>query len=90
MATLGFVGLGIMGRPMVARLLAAGHAVHVWNRSGVRPETVERGAKPCCSATTQQLFTACVAMGGGDWDHSAIVRPLETISGHEIGQGRRA
>jgi 2-hydroxy-3-oxopropionate reductase len=50
MATLGFVGLGIMGRPMVARLLAAGHAVHVWNRSGVRPETVERGAKPCRSA----------------------------------------
>src|SRR6266545_705809 len=30
---LGFIGLGKMGRPMVARLLAAGHSLHVYNRS---------------------------------------------------------
>jgi 3-hydroxyisobutyrate dehydrogenase/2-hydroxy-3-oxopropionate reductase len=30
---LGFVGLGKMGRPMTLRLLAAGHTVHVFNRS---------------------------------------------------------
>ncbi len=30
---LGFCGLGLMGAPMVRRLLAAGHAVTVWNRS---------------------------------------------------------
>jgi 3-hydroxyisobutyrate dehydrogenase/2-hydroxy-3-oxopropionate reductase len=29
----GFVGLGMMGRPMVERLLGAGHRVHVHNRS---------------------------------------------------------
>jgi 3-hydroxyisobutyrate dehydrogenase/2-hydroxy-3-oxopropionate reductase len=29
----GFVGLGMMGRPMVERLLGAGHTVHVHNRS---------------------------------------------------------
>src|SRR4051812_1844053 len=29
----GFVGLGKMGRPMTQRLLAAGHTVHVFNRS---------------------------------------------------------
>jgi 3-hydroxyisobutyrate dehydrogenase len=29
----GFIGLGLMGTPMVRRLLAAGHAVTVWNRS---------------------------------------------------------
>ena len=29
----GFVGLGMMGRPMVERLLGAGYAVHVYNRS---------------------------------------------------------
>src|SRR4029450_1925572 len=29
----GFVGLGKMGQPMVKRLLAAGYAVHVYNRS---------------------------------------------------------
>lgn len=30
---LGFCGLGLMGAPMVRRLLAAGHLVKVWNRS---------------------------------------------------------
>ena len=30
---LGFCGLGLMGAPMVRRLLAAGHDVQVWNRS---------------------------------------------------------
>jgi 3-hydroxyisobutyrate dehydrogenase-like beta-hydroxyacid dehydrogenase len=30
---LGFCGLGLMGAPMVRRLLAAGHQVKVWNRS---------------------------------------------------------
>lgn len=30
---LGFCGLGLMGAPMVQRLLAAGHEVRVWNRS---------------------------------------------------------
>ena len=30
---LGFCGLGLMGAPMERRLLAAGHEVHVWNRS---------------------------------------------------------
>ncbi|MCZ4314605.1 NAD(P)-dependent oxidoreductase [Comamonadaceae bacterium G21597-S1] len=35
---LGFCGLGLMGAPMVRRLLAAGHVVKVWNRS---PEKIE-------------------------------------------------
>lgn len=30
---IGFCGLGLMGAPMVRKLLAAGHAVKVWNRS---------------------------------------------------------
>lgn len=29
---IGFIGLGVMGRPMASRLLAAGHAVSVWAR----------------------------------------------------------
>ncbi|MEV8324156.1 NAD(P)-dependent oxidoreductase [Kitasatospora sp. NPDC056731] len=36
-ATIGFVGLGAMGRGMAGSLLRAGHAVRVWNRS---PEPV--------------------------------------------------
>jgi len=42
-----FVGLGLMGRPMVERLLAAGHAVHVWNRSREKlAPVVALGASP--------------------------------------------
>lgn len=33
MSQIGFMGLGTMGRPMVRRLVAAGHEVKVWNRS---------------------------------------------------------
>ena len=44
----GFIGLGVMGRPMALRLLRAGHQVAVWAR---RPEAlaplVEAGATAC-------------------------------------------
>jgi 3-hydroxyisobutyrate dehydrogenase len=44
---LGFVGIGLMGRPMTLRLLAAGHEVTVWNRSRDKlKEVVEKGATP--------------------------------------------
>lgn len=33
MSRLGFLGLGQMGMPMAARLLAAGHSLTVWNRT---------------------------------------------------------
>lgn len=38
------------------------------------------------TALAQQLFSACVAHGGAGWDHSAMVRALESLSGFEIGQ----
>ncbi len=47
----GFVGIGKMGRPMVERLLKAGHTVYVFNRSRPPVDAVARsGAKPCHSA----------------------------------------
>ncbi|GLS45274.1 2-hydroxy-3-oxopropionate reductase [Methylobacterium brachythecii] len=38
------------------------------------------------TALAQQLFSACVANGGADADHSAMVRALELMAGHEIGE----
>ena len=38
------------------------------------------------TASAQQLFSACVAHGGKAWDHSAMVRALETMANHEVGQ----
>ena len=37
------------------------------------------------TATAQELFNACVAHGGKAWDHSAMVRALETMANFEIG-----
>jgi 2-hydroxy-3-oxopropionate reductase len=36
------------------------------------------------TATAQELFNACAANGGARWDHSAMVRALEKLAGHEV------
>jgi 3-hydroxyisobutyrate dehydrogenase-like beta-hydroxyacid dehydrogenase len=47
---LGFIGIGLMGRPMTLRLLAAGHEVAVWNRSRDKlGAVVEKGARAAAS-----------------------------------------
>lgn len=38
------------------------------------------------TATAQELFNACAAHGGAGWDHSALLRALEIMANHEIGQ----
>jgi 2-hydroxy-3-oxopropionate reductase len=38
------------------------------------------------TATAQELFNACAAHEGGNWDHSAMVRALEIMANFEIGQ----
>ncbi|NWN81740.1 MAG: 2-hydroxy-3-oxopropionate reductase [Halomonas sp.] len=38
------------------------------------------------TANAQQLFQACAANGGADWDHAGILRALETLANHEVGQ----
>ena len=38
------------------------------------------------TAMAQELFNSCAAHGGKAWDHSAMVRALETLAHFEIGQ----
>src|SRR5437763_3960089 len=38
------------------------------------------------TSTTQQLFNSCAANGGAKEDHSALVRALERMAGHEVGE----
>jgi 3-hydroxyisobutyrate dehydrogenase-like beta-hydroxyacid dehydrogenase len=46
MAEIGYVGLGVMGRAIVRRLLAGGHAVTVWNRTREKAEPLlDEGAR---------------------------------------------
>jgi len=53
---IGFVGLGIMGRPMAANLLRGGHALRLHSRSGVPPDLVAAGGKAC--ATSRDVAAA--------------------------------
>jgi len=36
------------------------------------------------TATAQELFNACAAAGGAQWDHSAMVKALELLAHHEV------
>ena len=49
MSNIGFIGLGIMGRPMAGHLLAGGHTVFAFNRSPVKQELLDQGARACGS-----------------------------------------
>lgn len=62
---LGFVGLGLMGQPMVLRLLEAGWQVTVWNRERERIEpALARGAReaagPTAVAEAAEVVLLCV------------------------------
>jgi len=46
---LGFIGLGVMGRPMAGHLQAAGHALFLHSRSGVPAGLLEAGGTACAS-----------------------------------------
>ena len=51
---IGFVGLGIMGRPMAMHLKDAGHEIHVPERPSLTPE-IRAAAKvlPACSSSVR-------------------------------------
>ena len=50
MSNIGFIGLGIMGRPMATHLQAAGHKLFLNTRSSVPAEMVAAGGVACASA----------------------------------------
>jgi 2-hydroxy-3-oxopropionate reductase len=47
MANIGFIGLGIMGKPMAARLIKGGHTLFLYSRSGVPDELLKQGGNAC-------------------------------------------
>jgi 2-hydroxy-3-oxopropionate reductase len=46
---IGFIGLGIMGKPMAGHLIAGGHTAYLYSRSGVAAELVAAGGTACAS-----------------------------------------
>jgi 2-hydroxy-3-oxopropionate reductase len=50
MSNIGFIGLGIMGKPMAGHLIKGGHTLFLHSRSGVPQELTAAGGKACVSA----------------------------------------
>ncbi|MDJ0825636.1 MAG: NAD(P)-dependent oxidoreductase [Rhodobacter sp.] len=75
MATVAFLGLGVMGFPMAGHLAAAGHQVTVYNRTAAKAEAwvAEHGgtaaAMPRAAAEGAEFVMACV---GNDDDLRSI------------------
>ena len=49
MSNIGFIGLGIMGKPMAGHLIKGGHTLFLNSRSGVPQEMTAAGGKACAS-----------------------------------------
>ena len=50
MSKVGFIGLGIMGKPMAANLIKGGHTLYLYSRSGAPQELTAAGGTACASA----------------------------------------
>ena len=49
MSNLGFIGVGIMGRPMAGHLMAAGHQMFLWGRNKLPQDLLDKDAIACTS-----------------------------------------
>src|SRR5258708_22959016 len=85
MAKLGFIGLGVMGGNMVARLLEKGHTVTGYNRTRSKAQwLIDKGMKfaespkavAAASDVTFTMVTNAAALAAGDG------RPGWTVPGH--------
>ena len=45
----GFIGLGIMGKPMALNIGKGGHELYLNSRSGVPQDMLDAGGKACAS-----------------------------------------
>ena len=79
-----FLGLGIMGRPMASRLVAAGHEVSVWNRTARQHvEGATTAVSPADAAKEAEVVWNCVA------DTAAVERVMFGDDGavHSLREG---
>jgi len=80
--------LDILGERMVKRHFDPGFriALHQKDLNLALGAAKSLGLALPGTSTAQQLFSACIAHGGGGWDHSGLVRALEKLSNFEIDQ----
>jgi 2-hydroxy-3-oxopropionate reductase len=63
MTNIGFIGLGIMGRPMAGHLIDGGHKLFLYNRSSPPKELIDKGAQACANGReVAQLSDVIITM----------------------------
>jgi 2-hydroxy-3-oxopropionate reductase len=79
--------LDILGARMIERRFEPGFriALHQKDLNLALGAARTLGLSLPATSNAQQLFSACVAHGGAAWDHSGMVRALESLSNFEIG-----
>ena len=81
--------LEVHGERMVKRTFDPGFRIELHSKdlslalAGARA----LGVSVPATAGANELLNACKALGGAAWDHSGLVRALETLSAHEINSG---
>ena len=78
--------LDVHGDRMVKRMFQPGFRIRLHQKDlNIALSTArELGLSLPNTATCQELFNSCVAHGGADWDHSAMVRALESMANHKV------
>ncbi|PHK96889.1 2-hydroxy-3-oxopropionate reductase [Pseudoroseomonas rhizosphaerae] len=81
--------LELHGERMIKRSFDPGFriALHQKDLNLALQSARELGVALPNTASTQQLFSACVAAGGGQWDHSGLVQALELLAAHKLTPG---
>ena len=82
MQSVGFIGLGIIGMPMVKNLLNAGFEVNIWNRTVEKSDQLSnQGANSCQSpgdvARNSEVIIICVTATS---DVEAVLLGSESIT----------
>ncbi|WP_454004368.1 2-hydroxy-3-oxopropionate reductase [Alcaligenes sp. Marseille-Q7550] len=80
--------LEVRGERMVKRTFDPGFRIELHQKDLNLALTTARqlGVALPSTAIAQELFNTCAAHGGSGQDHSALVRALEIMANHEIGQ----
>jgi 3-hydroxyisobutyrate dehydrogenase-like beta-hydroxyacid dehydrogenase len=81
---IGFIGLGIMGKPMARNLLKAGHEVVCYDNALDTGHNV--GSPMPLSAQVMERMQTLHTDSCGQNDHSGLAKYYAKISGTKIGQ----
>ena len=78
--------LEVHGERMVKRTFGPGFRIELHQKDLNLALSSARAMQVCLpnTATAQELFNCCAAQGGSAWDHSAMVRALELMAGHDV------